>query len=242
MSAIPAPGRRPRSADVPLLRHGERLTQAEFHRRYEAYPEDVKFELIGGVVYMASPLGCPHGEYHADLSGPFWVYRAATPGVQLLDNTTSILGHKSEPQPDLTLRVRPAYGGQTKTTEDNYVEGAAELIAEVAHSSRDIDLKDKLADYKNAGVTEYLVVSVGDLNIHWYDFRSGRPIRPGRGGVMRSRAFPGLWIDGKALLEGDSPRVLEVIQQGIASRPHAAFVRRLAAARKRLERRQRPSK
>ena len=237
MSAIPAPERRPRSAGLPPLRHGERLTQAEFHRRYEAYPEDVKFELIGGVVYMASPLGRPHGLYHGHLSGPLWLYQCVTPGIELLDNVTTILGDEGEPQPDLTLRILPAYGGQSRTTEDNYVGGAAELIAEVADSSRDLDLGDKLTDYKNAGVAEYLVVCVGEPQIQWYDFRSGRPIRPGRGGVMRSRIFPGLWIDGAALLDGDSLRVLEVVQQGIASRTHAAFVRRLAAARKRLGRR-----
>ena len=39
MSTVPA---------VPPLKDGVRLTQAEFHRRYSAYPEDVKAELIGG--------------------------------------------------------------------------------------------------------------------------------------------------------------------------------------------------
>ncbi len=47
---------------VPLpLHNGDRMTRKEFHRRYEAYPEDVKFELVGGVVYMASSLKRPHG-------------------------------------------------------------------------------------------------------------------------------------------------------------------------------------
>ncbi len=30
--------------ELPPLRNGDRLTQPEFHGRYEAYPEDVKFE------------------------------------------------------------------------------------------------------------------------------------------------------------------------------------------------------
>src|ERR1041385_7877050 len=89
---------------LPPLQPGERLTQSEFHRRYEAYPEDVKFELIGGIVYMASPLKRPHGTYHPKVSLVLALYEASTPGVELADNMTSILGEKSEPQPDLMLR------------------------------------------------------------------------------------------------------------------------------------------
>ena len=37
--------RRPQGL-LPLI-PGQRLTQPEFHRRYAAYPEDAKFELIG---------------------------------------------------------------------------------------------------------------------------------------------------------------------------------------------------
>ena len=32
------------------LSNGDRMDQAEFHRRYQACPEGVKFELIGGTV------------------------------------------------------------------------------------------------------------------------------------------------------------------------------------------------
>ena len=46
--------------------------------------------------------------------------------------------------------------------------------------------------------------------------------------MIRSRVFPGLWLDVKALLKGDLARVLAVLQQGLASPEHAAFVKRLA--------------
>jgi hypothetical protein len=90
---------KPPGPEVPPLVHGERMKQPEFHRRYEAYPEDVKFELIGGVVYMASPLRRSHGSYHAELGGAIWLYASGAPGVEVLDNTTTILGEESEPQP-----------------------------------------------------------------------------------------------------------------------------------------------
>src|SRR6266851_8915829 len=100
---------------IPLLNNGDRLTQREFHRRYEAYPDDVKFELIGGIVYMASPTGWPHSKYHLQLATVLGNYEAATPGVEGLDNATTILGPWSEPQPDLALRILPERGGQSFT-------------------------------------------------------------------------------------------------------------------------------
>jgi Uma2 family endonuclease len=225
-----------RSSRLPPLVPGQRLKQPEFHRRYEAYPDDVKFELIGGVVYMTSPLRRPHGNYSFVLGTALGVYSSATPGTEGLDNTTTILGEESEPQPDLALRVLPAFGGRSHDTEDEYVKGPPELVAEIAHSSRDIDLHQKRDDYQRAGVVEYLVLSVAERELHWFHFPSGRPIRPKREGVRRSRIFPGLWIHGEALLARDSARLIEVVQQGLASRPHAAFVKRLQAAHRRLSR------
>jgi hypothetical protein len=66
MSTVP--GRRLPPAPLPL-HTGDRMSQAEFHRRYATYPEDVKIELIGGIVYMASPLRRAHGRRHAHLAG-----------------------------------------------------------------------------------------------------------------------------------------------------------------------------
>ena len=42
--------------DIPSLENGDRLTRAEFERRYEAMPNLKKAELIEGVVYMPSPV------------------------------------------------------------------------------------------------------------------------------------------------------------------------------------------
>src|SRR5438876_4022550 len=85
---------------LPLLENGDRLTQAEFHRRYEAYPDDVKIELIGGIVYMASPASWLHGSYDSELGLVLVLYKAETPGVEAGHNATMILGEESEPQPD----------------------------------------------------------------------------------------------------------------------------------------------
>ena len=53
---------------VPPLEPGDRLSRAEFERRYEAMPELKKAELIEGVVYMPSPVRLRrHGRPHAHL-------------------------------------------------------------------------------------------------------------------------------------------------------------------------------
>jgi Uma2 family endonuclease len=221
-----------REIDRPVLplENGDQLTQAEFHRRYEAYPEDIKFELIGGIVYIASPIRRGHGRSHVALNGALFLYKSATPGVEVLDNTTTILGEESEPQPDLEMRILPEYGGQSRDTVDEYVEGPPELMAEIAPSSRAIDMHAKRDDYERAGVVEYVVLCVQERELHWFHLQSGKPIRPNRQGVYRSRVFPGLWIDGPALLARNSSQLIAVVQQGLASREHAAFVKRLQAA------------
>jgi Uma2 family endonuclease len=218
---------------VPLLVNGDRMKQPEFHRRYEAYPGKERFELVGGIVYMTLPLRWTHGTYHTQLGVVLGLYDAGTPGVEAGDNATLILGEESEPQPDLALRILPECGGQSTVEADEYVRGAPELVAEVAYSSRAIDLNQKLQDYRKAGVREYLVLSIEERRVHWFRFPSDEEIRPNRQGVLRSVVFPGLWVHERALIDRDSPRLVEALQEGLASRPHAAFVRRLSAARRR---------
>jgi Uma2 family endonuclease len=209
------------------LHNGDHLTQAEFHRRYEAYPEDVKFELIGGIVYMAAPVNRQHGTYHPELGLALGLYEAGTPGVEGASNMTAILGEESEPQPDLMLRLLTECGGRSAYNADDYLVGAPELIAEVAHSSRAIDMGRKRQDYLEAGVQEYIVLCVEEQELHWFHFPSRRKLKPDRHGVWKSRIFPGLWLDGPALLARDSARLMATVQQGLASPEHAAFARGL---------------
>jgi Uma2 family endonuclease len=216
--------------DAPELHNGDRMGREEFHRLYEQTPPDFKAELIGGTVFVASPLTTDHGTPHALLGTLFGTYSLHTPGVEVCDNTTVRLGEESEPQPDLCLRILPEYGGQSGTTPDRYVQGAPELVAEVALSRRSLDLHGKRDDYARHGVREYLVLSLRERRLRWFDLRANEELNPGPDGVVRVRTFPGLWIDVAALLARD-PRMLAVLQQGLATPEHADFVRRLAAAR-----------
>lgn len=220
------------SIPPPILANGDRMSQPEFHRRYLMYPDDTKFELIGGIVYMASPLRQPHSVYHSALDYALVDYAAHTPGIEVGNNATTILGRTSEPQPDLFMRILAEYGGRTSLDKDKYIVGPPELLVEVAHSSRAIDLHGKRDDYFDAGVLEYFVLCVEEKEIRWFHFPSDMMIEPNRQGIHRSQVFPGLWIDGAALWARDILKLREVVQRGLASREHTAFVKKLEAARR----------
>jgi Uma2 family endonuclease len=211
------------------LESGDRLSRDEFERRYMAMPEVKKAELIEGIVYMASPLRArAHGNPHIKISGWFPVYEAATPGVLAFDNTTVRLDEDNEVQPDCLLMIE--HGGRSAISEDDYIEGAPELIVEVAASSASIDLHDKLAAYRRNQVQEYLVWRVYDGEFDWFRLRNEKyePLPKDEAGIIRSEIFPGLWLAKDALLSGDFARVLEVLQEGLATTEHQAFVVRFA--------------
>lgn len=139
-----------------------------------------------------------------------------------------MLGDEGEPQPDLFLRIRPELGGQSSTTEEGYIDGAPELIAEVAYSSRAVDLHAKKDDYARYGVREYLVVCVQEQELRWFDLAGGKSLQPDEAGIYRIQIFPGLWIDGPALLAQDYARLMATLESGLATPEHAAFIQALA--------------
>jgi Uma2 family endonuclease len=219
------------SNSIPPLESGDRLTRNEFERRYNAMPDVKKVELIEGVVYVASPLRFePHAEPHGDIIGWLWNYKIATPGVRLGDNPTVRLDLDNEPQPDAVLLLDAPLGGQSYLGEDGYIEGAPELVVEVAASSAAIDLGDKKRAYRRNGVQEYLVWQIFDQRLDWFYLKQGDyfSLAVDEDGVIRSQVFPGLWLAVNELLAGNMIQVLAVLQEGLASPVHAAFLERLA--------------
>ncbi len=214
------------------LASGDRMTQKEFHRLYRLAPPDFKAELIGGIVYVSSPVGIDHGTNHLPLGSVFFAYQSRTDGVECGDNTAILLGDEGEPQPDLFLRILPEYGGQSRTTSDNYIAGAPELLGEITHSSRAIDLHAKRDDYARYGVLEYLVLTIREKRLRWFDLQENEELSPDSDGVYRIRSFPGLWIHGPSLFQRNHKRLMQTLQKGLESPEHAAFVAKLAAARK----------
>ena len=231
--ALPLGAERPvRSRRAPSLKNGARLTRAEFERRYEAWPDVKKAELVDGIVCMPSPTRSgSHARPHAVMVGWLFTYAASTPGVQLNDNPTIRLDPDNEPQPDVALLIDPDAGGQARVSEDDYVEGAPELVAEIAASSTSNDLYDKLHAYQRNGVREYLVWRTLDRRLDWFELVDGvyLPRQPDESGLVHSQAFPGLRLAVDSLLRGDLAAVVEAQQRGLDDPARAAFVKRLQA-------------
>ena len=88
---------------IPPLENGDRLTRAEFERRYDAMPDLKKAELIEGEVYVGSPVR-PGGTASRTLnsSAGVGIYAAGTPGLVAGDNGSIRLDLDNKPQPDVS--------------------------------------------------------------------------------------------------------------------------------------------
>ena len=218
---------------LPPLDAGDRLSRAEFERRYSARPDIKKAELIEGVVYVPTPVRfTQHSRLHVIIITWLATYSLSTPGVEAGDNATVRLDFDNEVQPDALLRLNEPLGGRSHITEDDYLAGPPELIVEIAASSAAYDLHDKLRVYRRDGVQEYLVVQVYEQRVDWFTLDKGqyRSLEPDAEGVLRSQMFPGLWFAPALFWASDLAGVLDVLQQGLSTPEHAAFATRLLQA------------
>ncbi|SPE61378.1 conserved hypothetical protein [Verrucomicrobia bacterium] len=212
-----------------LLEPGDRLSRAEFERLYQRMPQVKKAELIEGIVYMPSPLRArSHAQPHSQLGTWLGTYAAETPIVACFDNSTVRLDLDNEPQPDLVLIIQPEKGGQSRISEDDYLEGAPELAVEIVGTSRAYDLHQKKGAYRRNGVREYLAWITGEKRLVWWELREEeyREIPASEDGLLKSRVFPGLWLDPIALLRGNMKTVLMVLRRGLESPERAIFAAR----------------
>lgn len=201
-----------------LLAPGDRMSREEFLRRWEQMP-GLKFaELIGGVVYMPSPVSLPHADFDSLLNGLLFTYAARVPRSQPLVNATWLMAKDSAPQPDVSLRWVKEAGGRS-WVEGTLAAGAPELAIEICASSRSYDLGPKLALYQSAGVQEYLAALIEERRIEWRYLDHGRYrlLKLHKDGTLRSRVFPGLWLDAAAFWKGDRAAMLAALEKGLAA-------------------------
>jgi Uma2 family endonuclease len=223
----------PQHRTIPLLENGDKLTRYEFERRYNAMPNVKKAELIEGIVYImpAALRFRSHGQPHGWILTWLGTYEAATPGVALGVEPTVRLDVDNEPQPDAVLLIAPEAGGQARLSDDDYIEGAPELIIEIAASSVAIDLHGKKQAYRRNGVKEYIVWQVLEQKLSWFYLEQGEYLEllPDNDGILRSQVFPGLWLVVRELLVGNMQAVLTVLQAGLQSVEHTVFIEKLAS-------------
>ena len=218
------------SPPVPLLVEGDRLTAAEFERRYDAMPGLKRAQLIEGVARIGEPvrfmghavpcsaIGCWLGSY--------WL---ATPGTRAGTRAHIRLDPLNMLQPDVSFIIRPSHGGQARISADGYLEGGPELVVEVWAKDIRFDFETKRRIYQRHGVREYVVWRVERKQVYWFVLRDGKfdRLAANSTGLMCSESFPGLWLDTAALFAEDYVKVVAVVQQGIQDPTHAAFVAEL---------------
>jgi hypothetical protein len=95
------------------------------------------------------------------------------------------------------------------------------------------DLHQKKALYLRHSFLDYVVLVVHERVVHWFALENGDYVElaADANGVLRSRAFPGLWLDATALLASDGAKLLATLREGLRSDEHAAFARTLCARR-----------
>lgn len=216
--SAPYRSRRSRSV-IPRLENGDRLSEPEFMLRYEAMPDVKKAELIDGIVYIMSPVSADfHGGQHTTLTGLLWTYAMLSSKVACMDNTTVRISETTSIQPDTLLKKLPEGASKLETDDAGYLVGIPDLIAEVSGSSASIDLGRRRDICAAAGVSEYLVWVTYENSFHWWHLEGGayQPL-PENDGVFESRAFPGLVIDAKALLEERPQDALARLQQSLGN-------------------------
>lgn len=197
----------------PWLESGDRMDQRRFHALYARTPEQFRAELIEGVVYVASPVRYSKHDEHAALVRTWLgVYAAAKADVKVGNEASLVLDDENEVHPDAFL-FHTGPGAQLNETAEGYLEGAPELVVEVAASSVSRDLHQKKDAYARNGVREYIVWRVEDGAIDWFELSEGQYRArelPGSG-VVESNIFPGLVLEVRAALRLDAAAVLAAL-------------------------------
>jgi Uma2 family endonuclease len=215
---------------VPQLLNGDHLSVPEFEQRYEIFDEDRRAELIEGIDVMSPPISSDHGKANSLLDCLLNLYSAATPRTAAAVNTSVRIDGTNEYQPDIMLWVESGPLARVQRRSNGILEGRPELAVEIALSSRSYDLNEKKAVYQRNQVPEYLVWEVMDARIQWLALDEGDyvPLEGRADGTHCSRIFPGLWLNFPALLSGDGRKASRILDRGIKSAGHKAFVKQLA--------------
>lgn len=176
------------------------LTTAEYEQMIAAgiFNEDDRVELLEGVIVEMSPKGVKHAastdraaRYFLRLLGERVIVRNQNP-IQLNDH--------SEPEPDLVLAAPEQfeYAFKHPRAKDVY------LALEVADTTLAYDRQSKGPSYARAGIVQYLILNLNEMEIE--DYRE-----PSAGGYRSKQtytteqsfdlvAFPGLTVKVSDLL------------------------------------------
>ena len=194
------------------LENGAVMSRREFHALYSECEAYEGVELIEGVVYLPSPVKI-EGHNREQALALRWLMEFQETNalaVEAVGGGSVLLDGKNEPIPDAMMYyLRPG------RFADGYLDGAPELIVEVAYSSASRDLHQKKAAYERNGVREYIVWRTRQGVVDWFQLRDGVFVErePDEQGVIASEVFPGLRLNVAAMVAGDRPKVLAALRR-----------------------------
>lgn len=194
---------------MPSLVRQDTLTFEEF---CDIIPEGVKADLLGGVIYVASPVNTDA----ADLTG--WLaalLRAFIDkrdlGKLYIERVAYRLGPKHDPEPDIGFVPKEL----ESTRRRGYIDGPPGLAIEIVTPDsvhRDYVLKREI--YEEAGVREYWIIDLDERRATFLVLTKGRfqerkPLK----NSWRSLIVPGFWIDVRWLWSDDRPPEYDILRR-----------------------------
>jgi Uma2 family endonuclease len=172
-----------------------RFTVDDFMLMGEAgiFPDDARVELIEGEVIEMNPIGPGHSGRVMRLNAMF--HRVLGGQALLSVQNPFQFRPRSQPQPDvMLLRPREDYYTTSHPTAADTL-----LLIEVSDSSLDYDRKTKAAVYAQAGIAEYWIVNLVDMQLMVYrrpvdgEYRDIQIL--GKGDSIQPLAFRDVTID-----------------------------------------------
>lgn len=121
---------------------------------YQTWPEDERWEIIGGVAYAMAPApSTRHQLVAVNLLTKFSHHLSGRPCKPFIAPTDVRLSDTDVVQPDILVVCDPA------KIRETHIEGPPEVVVEIlAPNTSAKDLREKKALYERAGVQEYVVV------------------------------------------------------------------------------------
>lgn len=194
----------------PAALTGLRVTEEEY---LELCDEDLKAELIRGVLVVSTPASVRHEQLQGWLQAILRAYvEAHDLGVVLGSRTPMRLGEEYF-EPDLVFVARP----HLEKLGPVFLEGPADVAVEITSpDSRALDRVVKRRAYEQHGVREYWLIDPERESAEFYVLTAkGRYRRAsvGKSGVYRSQGIPGFRLRVEWLWQDPLPPLLAVLHE-----------------------------
>jgi Uma2 family endonuclease len=195
-------------------------------RKYDATPEeyeaitdeDVRCEYFDGVLVMHSPATFQHERVSSFLSFLLTGYLAQQRiGEVLGANAVMQIGERRF-CPDLSVLRLEHYD----RVQFGRVMGPMDFVVEfLSKSTRDYDLREKRAAYRDGGVPEIWLIDADmrEFRVDWREAGTGHDYRTEllTSGRWSSRVLPGFWLDVAWFWTDPPPNALECFQKIIGA-------------------------